>query len=128
MPKAGVKCVAFRSCGQGAGPGRKMFPGESLEVHHSCGRCWLQEHSSSRPLLVIYTLGSDLGQNVVTFGRKPSQNSHWERASQRDSPEDVNRLQLVKESKFPSRLHFGIGSMRGIVRSMHHCDKLTFES
>lgn len=29
------------------------------------------EHSSSRPLLVIYTLGSDLGQNVDTFGQKP---------------------------------------------------------
>lgn len=34
----------------------------------------------------------------------------------------------VKESNFPSRLHFGIRSMRGIVRSMHHGDKLTLVS
>lgn len=116
-------CLWDWACGLGAGHGRKMFPGESLEVNQSRGRSWVQERSSSRPLLVIYTLGSDLGQNVVTFGQKPSQNSHWERASRRNSSEDVKRLQLAKESKFLSGLHFGIRSMRGIIRSMHHCDK-----
>lgn len=52
----------------------------------------------------------------------------WERASPRNFSEDVKRLRLEKESKFPSRLHFGISSMRGIIRSMHHCDKLTLVS
>lgn len=94
------------ACGQGAGQGRKMFPGESMEVHHSCGRCWVWEHSNSRPLLVIYTLGSDLGQNVVTFGQRPSQNSYWGSASRRDSSEDVKRLQLGEGIKLPEQTTF----------------------
>lgn len=51
-----------------------------------------------------------------------------EPAGRRDSSEDVKRLQRAEESNFPSRLHFGIRSMRGIVRSMHHGDKLTLVS
>lgn len=101
-----TRCLWDWAWGQGAGRGRKMFPGESLQVHHSCGRCWVWERSSSSPLLVIYTLGSDLGQNVVTFDQKPPENSHWERARQRNSSEDVKRLKLGKGIKLSAQTTF----------------------
>jgi hypothetical protein len=53
-----------------------------------------------------FTLGSDLGQNVVTFGQRPPQNSHWESASRRDSPEDAKRLQLGEGIKLPEQTTF----------------------
>lgn len=132
VPKAGGRLLHVLPVGLGLWAGSRAWEedvpwGEPGGQSVLC-RSWGRERSSSRPLLVIYTLGSDLGQNVVTFGQKPSPNSHWERASRRNSSEDVKRLHLAKESNFLSGLHFGTRSMRGIVRSMHHGDKLTLVS
>lgn len=114
--------------GQGAGQGRKMFPGKSVEVHHSRGRCWVWEHSSSRPLLVISLWVQIWVKMLLLLARGHHKTATGKVPAEGIPPKMLKDYSWAKESNFPSRPHFGIKSMRGIVRSMHHGDKLTLVS
>lgn len=131
MPKAGGRPLHALPLGLGLWAGEQGMGGRCTlgRAHHSCGRCWVWEHSSSRPLLVIYDMVQIWVKMLLPLARSHHKTATGkEPAGRRNSSEDVKRLQRAEESNFPSRLHFGIRSMRGIVRSMHHGDKLTLVS